>query len=387
MDEKKRLQELSDYQVIGSSPEPELDELTQIASAICDTPISLISLIDDKHQWFKSKKGLDVSGLPRNDGFCQHALHNADEVLVVNDPLNDERFKENPYVMGQPHIRFYAGAPLQTAKGNILGTLCILDNKPRTISENQKIALKLLAKKVMRFLDNRKLLKEQNKKIRSSALHLKKLADQVPGIIYQLEIDSVGKINVHFVSKGIQEMFPRVSEELLMKNPKRFFSLIHPEDVAAMRATIHQSFEKLMEIEIEFRVVKDKKVVWHWAKAKPERKNSEAVVWYGTLQDITHRKEYEQTLEEILSDISHVIRRPVTTMMALSSIIEEDNLDEDRIREYARNFKTISQEMDSYTRNLNDIYFLKIQDARSKIENKVNPEEGRVSDDGLRQDP
>jgi len=381
MDEKDRLQELSDYQVIGFPPEPELDELTQIASAICDTPFSLISLIDDKHQWIKSKKGWDVSAIPRNDGFCQHALHSGDEVLVVKDPLNDERFKESPLVKRQPHIRFYAGAPLRTAKGATLGTLCILDSKSRVISESQKNALKLLAKRVMDFLDRRKLLREQEQRIRSNVVHLKKLADQVPGIIYQLEMNPAGDIAVHFVSNGIQEMFPRVNEDLLMKNPKRFFSLIHPEDLATTRATMHQAFEKLMEIEIEFRVVKDKKVVWHWAKAKPERKNSGAVVWYGTLQDITHRKEYEQTLEEILSDISHVIRRPVTTMMALSSIIEEDNLDEDRIREYARNFKTISQEMDRYTRNLNDVYFLKIQDARSKIENKVNPEEGRVSDD------
>lgn len=365
MDEKERLQDLLDYQVMGSPPEQELDELTQIASAICDTPISLISLVDGQQQWFKSKKGLDVSGSPRKDGFCQHALHNADEVLVVNDPLNDERFKENPYVIGLPHIRFYAGAPLQTPKGNILGTLCILDNKPRTISENQKNALKLLAKKVMDFLDNRKLLKEQNNKIRSSALRLKKLADQVPGIIYQLEMDLAGDITFHFVSKGIQEMFPGVSEQLLMENPKLFLSLIHPEDVANTRATIHRSFEELTEIEMEFRVVKDKKVVWHLAKAKPERKKSGAVVWYGTLQDITHHKEYEQTLEEILSDISHVIRRPITTMLAVSSLIEEDNLDEDRIREYARNFKIISEEMDRYTKNLNDFYYLKTQKSRS----------------------
>lgn len=376
MDEKSRLQELSDYLVIGFPPEPELDELTEMASAICDTPFSLISLIDEEYQWIKSKKGWDVSAIPRNDGFCQHALHSGDQVLVVKDPLNDERFKESPFVKGQPHIRFYAGAPLRTGEGTALGTLCILDCKTRVISESQKNALSLLAKKAMAFFENKKRLREKELTIRPNAVHLKKLADQVPGIIYQLEMDQSGDIAVHFVSEGIREMFPQVTEELLMKHPKRFFSLIHPEDLATTRDTMHQAFEKLMEIEIEFRIVKDKKIAWHWAKAKPERKKSGTVVWYGTLQDITHRKEYEQTLEEILSDISHVIRRPVTTMLAVAALIEEDHLDEDRIREYARNFKTISQEMDRYTRNLNDIYLLKIQDARTKVENKAHPEKG-----------
>src|SRR5690606_15662296 len=188
MDEKDRLQELSDYQVIGFPPEPELDELTQIASAICDTPFSLISLIDDKHQWIKSKKGWNVSTIPRNDGFCQHALHSGDEVLIVEDPLNDERFRESPLVKRQPHIRFYAGAPLRTAKGTTLGTLCILDCKPRVISESQKNALSLLAKRAMTFFENKKRLREKELTIRSNIVHLKKLADQVPGIIYQLEM-------------------------------------------------------------------------------------------------------------------------------------------------------------------------------------------------------
>src|SRR5690606_11771713 len=132
---------------------------------------------------------------------CQHALQSGDQVLVVKDPLNDERFKESPFVKGQPHIRSYAGAPLRTAEGTALGTLCILDCKPRVISESQNNALSLLAKKAMAFFENKKRLREKELTIRPNAVHLKKLADQVPGIIYQLEMDQSGDIAVHFVSE------------------------------------------------------------------------------------------------------------------------------------------------------------------------------------------
>lgn len=359
--EKDRLQDLRSYKIWGSLPDQELDELTQIASAICDTPISLISLIDDQQQWFKSKKGMNITGSPRKEAFCQHALHNPHELLVVEDALEDERFQDNSFVHGALNIRFYAGAPLQTPAGNVLGTLCILDNRPRTLSENKKNALKLLAKKTMDFLESRKLLMEQNKKIDAGATDLKKLADQIPGVIYQFEIDLKGEMTLHFISKSLPEIFPGISGELLMANPKLLFDLIHPDDLDHVQAAVQQSFIKLMDVDVEYRVIKGNSTMWHWAKAKPERKKNGSVVWYGTFQNVTPRKEYEQTLEEILSHISHVIRRPVTTMLALSSMIDEDNLDEERIREYARNFKTIAEEMDSYIQNLNNTYFLKMQ--------------------------
>ena len=370
MDEQERIQDLWDYEILGSYPDSELDELTQIASAICDTPIALVSLIDGERQWFKAKKGLDINGSPQKDAFCLHALHNPKEVLVVEDPLNDERFRENPFVQGQPHIRFYAGAPLETPKGNVIGTLCIIDSKPRTISENQKNALKLLAKKVMDYLNNRKLLIEQNEKIESSSLRLKKLADQAPGIIYQFEMAPDGEMSFPFISKGVPEMFPGISDKLIKDHPEIVFSFIHPDDIAFVQESIRQSSEELTNLDVEYRVVlRDSSILWHWGNAKPERKNDGTVVWYGTFQDLTNRKEYEQTLEQILSDISHVLRRPVTTMLAVTSLIEEDNLNEEMIREYARNLKVISEEMDDFTKKLNNVYHLKMQKSKFKTKN------------------
>lgn len=147
MNEYLRLQELESYHIMDTLPDNELDELVEIAAAILDTPISLISLVDSERQWFKVNKGLEARQTPRQDAFCQHALHNPKEVLVVEDPLTDERFRENPLVLGDPNIRFYAGAPLESPNGQVLGTLCVIDNKPRKISNQQKKLCSSLRKK------------------------------------------------------------------------------------------------------------------------------------------------------------------------------------------------------------------------------------------------
>ncbi len=162
-----RLEDLKSYRILDTPPENDFDELAEIASLICDTPISLISFVDEFRLWFKAKKGLEVTETPSRDSFCQHALHTPKKVFVVNDSLKDKRFKNTPLVTGHPKIRFYAGAPLETPNGNVLGTLCIIDDKPRTISANQEKALKILSKKVMDYLNTRNLLKTRKRKSKS----------------------------------------------------------------------------------------------------------------------------------------------------------------------------------------------------------------------------
>ena len=140
------------YGVLDTPPEPALDDLTALAAAICEAPIALITLVDEHRQWFKSRVGLETQETPREYSFCAHALGQSD-LFIVPDAALDERFAQNPVVTGEPGIRFYAGAPLITPESAILGTLCVIDRVPRTLTPAAGQALRVLSRQVMTQLE------------------------------------------------------------------------------------------------------------------------------------------------------------------------------------------------------------------------------------------
>lgn len=154
--EEERLALLDSYSIIDSFIEIEYDNITAIASEICHTPISLVSLIDDKKQWFKSHHGLEITETPKEFSFCAHAINDPQNSFVVNDTREDKRFFDNPLVIGDPHVKFYAGIPLVGEEGLALGTLCVIDYKPNQLNASQINSLKALSNQVMSLLNLRK---------------------------------------------------------------------------------------------------------------------------------------------------------------------------------------------------------------------------------------
>jgi len=166
--EKKRLKVLWQYEVLDTVPEALFDDLTELAAGICEAPIALITLVDENRQWFKSKFGTTVTETSRDISFCGHAIQQSD-LFIVPDATKDERFSDNPLVISDPKIRFYAGAPLLTPDGYALGTLCVIDKVPRELRPDQKQALRILARHVVSQLELRRRLL-QNKAEQTQAV-------------------------------------------------------------------------------------------------------------------------------------------------------------------------------------------------------------------------
>jgi GAF domain-containing protein len=155
--ESARVAALYSYAILDTEPEQAFDDLVLLASFISKTPIALISLVDEDRQWFKSKVGVSISETSREIAFCATAIQQPD-VFVVPDTLNDERFRNNPLVVSEPKVRFYAGAPLIDGEGNALGTICVIDRIPREFGPDQQAALKALSRLVLAQLEFRRNL-------------------------------------------------------------------------------------------------------------------------------------------------------------------------------------------------------------------------------------
>src|SRR6266404_2160375 len=158
--EEARLAALREYKILDTLPEQRFDDLALIASQICGTPVALITIIDSDRQWFKSKVGIDIPETPRDVSFCAHAILDESGLFVVEDATEDQRFSSNPFVTSEPHVRFYAGARFLSFNGLPLGTLCVVDQKPRHLSKEQRAALAALARQVEHQLELRRNLIE-----------------------------------------------------------------------------------------------------------------------------------------------------------------------------------------------------------------------------------
>jgi len=189
VNEAARVAALDRYAILDTEPEQSFDDLVILAAHICKTPIALLTLVDDHRQWFKSAVGVQVRETPREVSFCAHAIQQPD-LFIVPDTLQDPRFKDNPLVTGEPHIRFYAGAPLVNEDGFALGTLCVGDRQPRELDEDQKVALTSLSHLAFRQIELRThlqmlkdALNDRTREEHARELELKRLEEKLVRVL------------------------------------------------------------------------------------------------------------------------------------------------------------------------------------------------------------
>lgn len=308
--EIERLKSLIRYDVLDTLPDNELDAITELASYICKTPISLITLIDKERQWFKSKFGMDISQIDRNISFCQETIRR-DDLYIVPDLSKDKLFANNPIVKNE-HILFYAGYPLRSPEGYNIGTICVLDRVPKNLNADQKKSLETLSKAVIAQFELKKRNNDLqielnnliNEKISQRDIDLKayKYALDETSIVFITDPEGI----ITYVNEKQCEVTQYRKEELIGQNARILNSGYHSKDFfEQLWTTIERGITWKGEIRNKR---KDGSLYWVETTIIPFRNNKNETYQYVAIrQDITDRKEREEKLkvyENIVKNMS-----------------------------------------------------------------------------------
>ncbi|RZA05676.1 MAG: PAS domain S-box protein, partial [Moraxellaceae bacterium] len=282
LNELLRIKALHDLAILDSPREQSFDDVAQVAMQLCDVPIAVVSLVDEGRQWFKSCLGLDGSETPRDIAFCAHAILCPDDVTLVEDATKDPRFSDNILVVGEPYIRFYAGAPLVTDEGFALGTLCVVDYKPRSLNDGQITALKALARQIMQLIR----LKTTHDAMQQYSTRLQTIADKVPVLIGEINLQQ----RYTFNNKRYHEWFGEIGSNFLGKTPNNIFPA---ESIKLIQSALFTSFSG-QNATVEITLHNGVSVEMNYL---PNIQNNKVVGVFEVGTDVTERKFQSRALQ------------------------------------------------------------------------------------------
>ncbi|MBD2111887.1 MULTISPECIES: ATP-binding protein [Cyanophyceae] len=341
--EAERLKVLHSLSILDTAPEDSFDDLTRLASQICGTSIALVSLVDTDRQWFKSRVGLLMTETHRDIAFCSHAILQPN-LFLVPDTSTDERFSENPLVTGDPHIRFYAGAPLMTSEGSAIGTLCVLDQEPRRLSAEQTESLKIISRQVARQIEQRRDLAS----LAQISLDVHQIGEKLRLSQERFELATLGssggiwdwdmKTKEVFFSPRWKNILGYADHEI-PNRLEEWFERLHPEDVQrAQNALTAYLKREISTYDLEYRL-QHKDGTYRWILSRSVALWDDQGKPYrmaGSHIDITDRKQAEQIVEKALqkerelselktrfiSMASHEFRTPLTSIVLYAELLK-----------------------------------------------------------------
>jgi diguanylate cyclase (GGDEF)-like protein/PAS domain S-box-containing protein len=304
LQEQKRINAVNSLEILDTPNESDFDELVNLASMIFEVPISTVTIVDSHRQWFKAAVGLTVKETSREVSFCTHAIQQHD-YLVVTDTSNDPRFANNPLVIDEPHLAFYAGIPLRTSNNLAVGTFCIMDKIPRELSDRQIEILRILANQTMQLLE----LRSERNKYRDLVLEKdflnKQLEESNQRWKFALEGSGDGvwdwdvEHNICFFSKKWKEMLG-YSENELANTYESWISLIHRDDKEKVLETLNDYLDTFqLEYKLELRMLcKDLSYKWVLTRGMVVERNisGHPMRMVGTHTDISNRKKNEEII-------------------------------------------------------------------------------------------
>ena len=337
-DEDRRLARLKGLGILDTLPQQAFDDISALAQAICGTPIALVTLIDRDRQWFKSRIGVDMAETPRELAFCSHAILQPDTVMVVEDPQADERFRDHPFVAGDPEVRFYAGAPIVTDDGLPLGTVCVIDQQARHLSEAQIESLRRLSRLVITLIeherDRARLSAQAEADARQRTEQLAAMA--TAGLDLQAYIDRnhvylhVNQTYLDYHGLRREDVIGRRVDEHL--DPQTYRDLVNPnlrramdgEPVFYERVAVYPALGA-RHMEVALLPVRDARglvagVVMRAHDIEALKRNE------TRLQDTVAALERKTAeLQRFIQILSHDLREPINTINNFSLLLDEDH--------------------------------------------------------------
>jgi PAS domain S-box-containing protein len=312
--ETERLALLRRCAILDTDAEAEIDDLVELAASIADTPIALVSLIDQDRQWFKGRYGLAARETERDVAFCAHAILAADHPLIVEDARKDPRFAGNRLVDGEPGVIFYAGFPLLISPERLpLGTLCVIDRESRSLTPQVLRRLRVLARQIELLLEIRLRKNEMDGLLAEQLLHeqrdrlLAKVAAQVPGMVFQYVRHADGRAHFPYCSPGVEAIYGFTPEQVAQTH-QPVIDRIHADDRALVLASIARSAEELSLWSCKYRYCHpDGRTLWLAGHASPERRADGALLWHGFITDITEGKRADTQIRELKDQLAEAI--------------------------------------------------------------------------------